>query len=55
MTINIDFEGLNKIFCKLGLHRWYSPEEYSSNVYMSYGWFKIFQDCGWEKKTKKPK
>lgn len=22
MTININFEGLNKILCKFGVHRW---------------------------------
>lgn len=52
MKIKIDFEGLNKIFCKFGIHRWhrdwYPPmikgeRAYGKNVY------KFCLDCGWEK------
>jgi len=48
MTITINFEGLNKILCKLGIHRWYY-EEYYSDRKQRYGMFKFCLDCEMEK------
>lgn len=55
MTIKIDFEGLNKIFCKLGIHRW-AREDFPTGADGVTDYYhpviKFCQDCNWEVRKK---
>ena len=44
MTININFEGLNKILCKFGIHR-FTNWETDTNDRSEYGLGRYCNDC----------
>lgn len=51
MKIDINFEGLNKILCKLGLHRWMRenyPTGTDGKTDYKHPVIKFCQDCNWE-------
>ncbi len=55
MTININFEALNKIFCKLGIHRWHRinyPTGCDGITDYKYPVIKVCLDCSWEVRKK---
>ena len=55
MNININFEGLNKILCKLRIHRWVR-EDYPSGqdgvTDYTHPVYKYCCDCMWEVRKK---
>ncbi|MCK9371088.1 hypothetical protein M0R04_14345 [Candidatus Dojkabacteria bacterium] len=51
MKIEINFEGLNKIFCKFGLHRW-GYEDGAFGLHRErYGKFRFCLDCNKEEEV----
>lgn len=55
MKISIDFEGLNKITCKLGLHRWFRVDYPTTNdnvIDYKHPVYKVCHDCMWEVRKK---
>jgi len=54
MTITIDFDGLNKILCKLGFHRWFVYEGTGCLPDSTYGLWRFCQDCNREEQLKRP-